>query len=102
MELAEWLSLIGGGGTIGWTGKELLRQSREIKVLKVEKSAAEAEADDYHDKWLTEKTAHAETTASISAMKGELAALTAQVARQATEIGDLKTQLQRMEGAGHA
>lgn len=101
MDPTGWSAIIGGIGTAGWTGKELLRQSREIKSLKVERDAAESLADKYHDELLNEKTARAKSEARFAAMEGQLKALTEQVARQADEIADLKTQLASMEG-GHA
>ncbi len=88
-------SILGGAGTLGWTGKELLRQSREIKTLKAERDAAETLADQRHTELLIANVLNAKTSASIEALNGRITALTETVERQTVQITGLETQLQR-------
>lgn len=101
MDPTAWSAIIGGLGTAGWTGKELVRQSKEIKTLKAERDGFKKLADQHHSELLAKDVLLARSESRFAAMEGQLKALTEQVSRQADEIKDLRTQLAQMEG-GHA
>lgn len=137
MDPTQIVAVMTGLSTAGWTGKEIVRLTKErnteragriaaekalkaaeaaasaaVKAAaaeaKIAMDAAERSEDVWREKYLAETTAHAETTASISSLQGELRALretverqTKQIGRQADEIKELREQIGQME-SGHA